>query len=74
MRTEHYNPSQLELEFSNGLTELKEQLENFLIHNKIVKVENRIKNDSPMLVFYLVDEDGDEHEMVLKVIQRPDRF
>ena len=74
MKTEHYNPSQLEVEFSNGLTELNKQLENYLSHNEIVKVENLIQEDNPMLVFHLVDKDGDKHEMVVKVIQRPDKF
>ena len=74
MRTEHYNPSQLEIEFSYALTELKEQLENYITNGNIVKVENRIKEDNPMLLFHLVDSDGDPHEIVVKIIQRPDRF
>jgi hypothetical protein len=74
MRTEQYNPSQLEVEFSYGLTELTEQLGKYLPHNKIVKVENRISEDNPMLVFHLVDSDNDKHELVIKVIQRPDIF
>ena len=74
MRTEHYNPSQLEVEFSYGLTEIKEQLEKHLSRNSIVSVENKIKEDNPMLLFHLVDEDGDPHEIVVKVIQRPDNF
>jgi len=74
MRTEHYNPSQLEVEISYGLTELAKQLENYLTHNTVVKVENKIKEDNPMLLFHLVDKDGDPHEIVVKVIQRPDNF
>lgn len=74
MKTEHYNPSQLEVEFSYGLTELKKDLEKYLTHNTISKVENKIKGDNPMLLFHLVDQDGDPHEVVVKVIQRPDKF
>ncbi|GJM29115.1 MAG: hypothetical protein DHS20C17_17500 [Cyclobacteriaceae bacterium] len=74
MKTEHYNPSQLEVEISYGLTELAKEMEKFLTHNKVVKVENKIKEDNPMLVFQLVDSDGDPHEVVVKIIQRPDSF
>lgn len=74
MRTEHYNPSQLEVEFSYGLIEIKEQLQKFLSKNRIVSVENKITKDNPMLLFHLVDEDGDPHEIVVKVIQRADNF
>lgn len=74
MKTEHYNPSQLEVEFSYGLTELKKDLEKYLAHNTISKIENKIKEDNPMLLFHLVDQDGDPHEVVVKVIQRPDKF
>ena len=74
MKTEHYNPSQLEVEVSYGLTEMASELEKYLTHNKVVKVENKIKEDNPMLVFHMVDTDGDPHEVVVKVIQRPDSF
>lgn len=74
MKTEHYNPSQLEVELSYGLTEITGELEKYLTHNKIVKVENKIKEDNPMLLFHLLDSDGDPHEIVVKIIQRPDKF
>ena len=74
MKTENYNPSQLEVEFSYGLTEIKGEIEKYLTHNKIVGVENKIKEDNPMLLFHLVDSDGDPHEIVVQVIQRPDKF
>ena len=47
MKTEHYNPSQLEVEFSYALTELQKELEKFLTHNSISKVENKIKERQP---------------------------
>lgn len=74
MKTEHYNPSQLEVEISYGLTEMADNLGKYLTHNKVVKVENKIKEDNPMLLFHLVDSDGDPHEVVIKIIQRPDNF
>lgn len=74
MRTEHYNPSQLEVEFSYAMTKLQKDLEQYLTHNTITKVENQIQGDNPMLIFHLVDNDGDPHEIVIKVIQRADKF
>jgi len=74
MKTEHYNPSQLEVEFSYALSEVQKQLEEYLTHNSILKVENRIQEDNPMILFHLEDKDGDPHEIVVQVIQRPDKF
>lgn len=74
MRTEHYNPSQLEVEFSYAMTKLQKDLEQYLTYNTITKVENQIQGDNPMLIFHLVDYDGDPHEIVIKVIQRADKF
>ncbi len=74
MRTEHYNPSQLEVEFSYAMTKLQKDLEQYLTHNTIIKVENQIQGDNPKLIFHLVDNDGDPHEIVIKVIQRADKF
>ena len=74
MRTEHYNPSQIEVELAYALTELKSHMEKYLTHNKIEKIENHIQEDNPMLLINLVDEDGDPHEVVVKVIQRADKF
>ena len=74
MKTEHYNPSQIEVEMAYGLTELKDQISKFLTHNSIKSIENRIQEDNPMLLMQLEDKDGDIHEVVLKIIQRPDNF
>jgi len=74
MKTEHYNPSQLEVEFSYALAELQKELGKFLTHNTISKVENKVHEDNPVLLFHLVDKDGDPHEVVIQVIQRVDKF
>ncbi len=74
MKTEHYNPSQIEVEMAYALTELKDHLEKFLTHNKVTSIENHIKEDNPMLLVNLEDKDGDPHEVVIKIIQRPDKF
>ena len=72
MKTKAYNPSQLEVEFSDALTALKGEIEKYLTGHKIVDIENRNHQDNPMLIFELEDEDGDKHDVVVKVIQRPD--
>lgn len=74
MKTEHYNPSQIEVEMANALIALKKQIEKHLTTNAIIKIHNKIKNDNPMLLFQLEDQDGDPHEVVVKVIQRADKF
>ena len=74
MKTENYNPSQLEVELSYAITELHKDLEKHLSHNTIAKVENKIQEDNPMLLLQLVDKDGDPHEVVIQIIQRPDKF
>ena len=73
MKTKIYNPSQLEVQFANAIVKLKDQLERELNGCKILEVENKINADNPMLLFHLQDEDGDKHDLVVKLIQRPDK-
>lgn len=72
MKTKSYNPSQLEVAFSTALTTLKGEIEKHLNGNKITRIDNRNHQDNPMLIFELEDNDGDKHEMVIKIIQRAD--
>ena len=74
MKTTSYNPSPIEVEFANAILELQEKIGNNLNGLEIINVENRIQEDNPLLRFYLLDEDGDPHEVVLKIIQTPDKF
>ena len=74
MKTSSYNPSPLEVDFANALHILQEQIEGHLQNNKIVKVESNLNRDNPMVRFNLVDKDGDPHEIVLRIIQIPDKF
>lgn len=74
MKTSSYNPSQLEVDFANALFELQKELEKKLKDNRIVNVENSVKRDNPMVKFSLIDQDGDPHEVVLRIIQIPDKF
>ncbi|MDN4164204.1 hypothetical protein QWY31_01760 [Cytophagales bacterium LB-30] len=74
MKTQQYNPSPLEVQFAEALENLRSQIEPHLGGNKIVEIVNKLQADNPIMVFHLQDADGDPHEMVIKLIQRPDKF
>jgi hypothetical protein len=74
MKTSTYNPSSLEVDFANALQILREPIEKHLLNNKITKIENHPGKDNPMVKFSLVDSDGDPHEIVVRIIQIPDKY
>jgi hypothetical protein len=74
MKTATYNPSPLEVDFANALYILQKEVEKHLQGNQITKVETFLKRDNPMVRFNLVDKDGDPHEIVVRIIQIPDKF
>jgi hypothetical protein len=74
MKTSSYNPSPLEVDFSNALIILQTEIEKHLQDNQIVHIEPNLKRDNPMVKFNLVDKDGDPHEIVVRIIQIPDKF
>jgi hypothetical protein len=74
MKTTSYNPSPLEVDFANALTILQKEIQKHLQDNQIVKVEPNITRDNPMVKFNLVDKDGDPHEIVIRIVQIPDKF
>ncbi len=74
MKTVQYNPSPLEVAFAQAVEDLQKQIEKKLPDNEVIKVENKISADNPLVKFYLLDKDGDPHEVVLKIVQSPDKF
>ena len=74
MKTVNYNPSDLEVQFARAIEDLQKQIEKHLPNNEVINVENRINEDNPLVKFYLLDNDGDPHELVIKIIQSPDKF
>lgn len=74
MKTSSYNPSPLEVDFANALHILQDKIASHLQDNKIVNVESNLSRDNPMVKFSLVDKDGDPHEIVVRIIQIPDKF
>lgn len=73
METQHYNPSHLEIEFAHALIQLKKEMEKYLTDNKIVSIRSDEQSDNPAVHFHLEDKDGDQHELVVRIIQRVDR-
>ena len=74
MKTSTYNPSSLEVDFANALQILQKEIEKHLLDNQITHVENHLRKDNPMVKFSLLDKDGDPHEIVIRIIQIPDKF
>ncbi|HEY5916925.1 MAG TPA: hypothetical protein VIU13_05965 [Chryseolinea sp.] len=74
MKTSSYNPSPLEVDFANALYVLQKEIEKNLHDNQIIHVESQIRRDNPMVKFSLLDKDGDPHEVVVRIIQIPDKF
>jgi hypothetical protein len=74
MKTPAYNPSPLEVDFANALFVLQKDIEKHLQNNEIVHVESNMNRDNPMIKFNLLDTDGDPHEIVLRIVQIPDKF
>ncbi len=74
MKTESYNPSPLEVDMANALFLLQKEIEKHLQNNDVVHVESNIKRDNPMVKFSLLDKDGDPHEIVVRIVQIPDKF
>ena len=72
MITQNYNPSPIEVKFVQVLSELKDEISSKLANFEVYKIENNTQLDNPTIEFFLKDKDGDEHEIVLKVIQKPD--
>ncbi len=73
MKTETYNPSPLEVELTNSLLDIREKLNHNLSSIDIVEMKADLDLDNPMLHISARDHDGDVHEFVIKVIQRPDK-
>ena len=72
MITKDYNPSPIEVKFVEVLCDLKNQINEKLDNYDVTSIENNTQLDNPTVNFMLRDMDGDQHELILKVIQKPD--
>ncbi|HCZ36324.1 MAG TPA: hypothetical protein DHV26_10415 [Cytophagales bacterium] len=74
MKTTAYNPSSLEVDFANALFILQKEIQKHLQDNEIIHVEPNLTRDNPTVRFNLLDKDGDPHEIVIRIVQIPDKF
>jgi hypothetical protein len=74
MKTSSYNPSPLEVDMANALFIVQKEIEKHLQDNEVINVETNINRDNPMVKFSLLDKDGDPHEIVVRIVQIPDKF
>ncbi|MGB3589449.1 MAG: hypothetical protein WBA23_23080 [Tunicatimonas sp.] len=72
MKTQNYNPSPWEKTFARIIADLKDSIQNQLSEAKIVEVQAELEADNPSVRFNLEDNDGDSHEIVVRVIERID--
>ena len=72
MITKNYNPSPLEVKFIEILADLRSNIDGKLDGFSITDVKYNKELDNPVIEFFLEDSDGDVHDVVLKVIQKPD--
>jgi hypothetical protein len=72
MKTTQYNPSAIEVEFAKIISGLKDQIQEKASGYQITGVEVDSQLDNPSVLFTLVDEDGDQHELLIRLIQRAD--
>jgi hypothetical protein len=73
MKTLNYNPSIFEINLAKAISACKDEIQQNLKDMKIVETSEEMQRDNPLLIFQLEDQDGDRHEVVIKVIQRPDQ-
>lgn len=72
MITTSYNPSSLEVQFGEILQSLKDEINTRLPGNVVQEILVDKEKDNPNVLIRLMDEDGDKHELVIKLIQRSD--
>lgn len=74
MKTPTYNPSPLEVDLANALHALQNEIQKQLPDNRIVDVRSETQSENPLVRFQIVDSDGDPHEIIVRIIQIPDKF
>jgi len=74
MKTVKYNPSSLELDMANALVILQDEIQKHLQDNKIIKIDPDLSSNNPTVTIFLEDQDGDTHELVVRIFQVPDKY
>lgn len=73
MKTTVYNPSAIETEIANAMVSLQKEIEKHLKDKSIIQASADLTQDNPSVKFNLVDKDGDHHEVIVKIVQIPDK-
>lgn len=73
MKTVNYNPSQLEIELANIIVSLKQEIGSKFQGQTITQIASDLTQDNPAVKITLVDKDGDNHDVVIKIVQLPDK-
>lgn len=73
MKTTVYNPSTIETEIANAMVRLQKEIEKHLKDKSISQASADLTQDNPSVKFNLVDKDGDHHEVIVKIVQVPDK-
>lgn len=73
MKTSSYNPSPLEVDLANAIVILQSEIEKHLQNNEIIQVEPDLSKDNPTVRIKLLDKDGDPHEILIRIVQIPDK-
>jgi len=74
MKTTIYNPSPIETEIANALVSAQQEIEKHLKEMTISSASADLTQDNPSVKFNLIDKDGDLHEVIIKVVQIPDKI
>jgi len=74
MKTPTYNPSPLEVNLADALYSLQNEIQKRLPGNEIVDMKCETNTENPLVRFHLLDNDGDPHEIIVRIIQIPDKF
>ena len=74
MKTTSYNPSALEVEVAEIIEKMVDHINSQLVGRKIVSVKHDLLMDNPQLYFTVEDNDGDLHELAIRLIQKPDDY
>jgi len=74
MKTTIYNPSPIETELANALVGVRKEIESQLKNLSIHHASANVSQDNPSVMFNIVDQDGDHHEVIVKVVQIPDKL
>ena len=73
MKTTVYNPSLIETEIANAMVSLQKEIEKHLKDKSISQVSADLTQDNPSVKLTIVDNDGDHHEVIVKIVQIPDK-